>query len=76
MVWVLVFDMKTSKNSNSNHRLDFVDLLTLAFIVLKLCGVIEWSWIWVLSPMWIGIAITVVLSAIIGLVTGLRGSGR
>jgi len=31
----------------------FVGLLTVAFIVLKLCGVIAWSWWWVLSPVWI-----------------------
>jgi hypothetical protein len=29
----------------------FTALLTIAFIVLKLCGVIEWSWLWILSPM-------------------------
>ena len=28
-------------------------LLTIVFIVLKLCGVISWSWLWVLSPIWI-----------------------
>lgn len=28
----------------------FVELLQLAFIVLKLCKVIDWSWFWVLSP--------------------------
>lgn len=27
--------------------------LLVAFIVLKLCGVIDWSLIWVLSPKWI-----------------------
>lgn len=27
--------------------------LLLAFIILKLCGVIAWKWIWVLSPAWI-----------------------
>lgn len=32
-------------------------LLQIAFIVLKLCGVINWSWLWVLSPMWIGFAL-------------------
>lgn len=26
--------------------------LTVAFIVLKLCKVIDWSWWWVLSPFW------------------------
>ena len=27
--------------------------LTVVFIVLKLCGLITWSWTWVLSPLWI-----------------------
>lgn len=35
----------------------FSGLLTIVFIVLKLCGVISWKWIWVLAPMWISIAV-------------------
>ena len=31
------------------------ELLLIVFIVLKLAGQIEWSWLWVLSPLWIGI---------------------
>lgn len=31
----------------------FCGLLTIVFIVLKLCGVIAWSWCWVLAPVWI-----------------------
>jgi hypothetical protein len=40
-------------------------LLTLLFVALKSTGVIAWSWIWVLSPIWIvvGIAISVVIIA-------------
>ena len=30
-------------------------VLLVVFIVLKLCGVIAWPWIWVLSPLWIGL---------------------
>ena len=41
-------------NINGNF---FVSLLTVAFIVLKLTGVINWSWWWVLSPLWIGLLI-------------------
>jgi len=33
--------------------LGFVGALTIAFIVLRLLGVIGWSWWWVLSPLWI-----------------------
>lgn len=31
----------------------FTSLLLLLFIALKLCGVIKWSWWWVMAPMWI-----------------------
>lgn len=36
----------------------FCGLLTIVFIVLRLTGVIGWSWLWVLSPTWIPIAIS------------------
>lgn len=36
-----------------NSKLDFSDLLAIAFIVLKLTKVIDWSWWWVLAPVWI-----------------------
>ena len=42
-------------------------LLLVAFVVLKLCGVITWSWLWVLSPFWIPLVIVVVVLIIIGL---------
>jgi len=37
----------------------FLGLLTLVFIVLRLTGYIEWSWWWVLAPMWIPAALLV-----------------
>lgn len=57
---------------NDNHASDgigFTDLLTVAFIVLKLCGVIAWSWWWVLSPLWIS-AIGWVILLMIALLIG------
>lgn len=33
------------------------DILLIIFIVLKLIGIITWSWIWVLSPAWISLLI-------------------
>lgn len=38
-----------------NGGTSFVGMLTLIFIVLKLIGIIDWSWWWVLSPSLIGI---------------------
>ena len=39
-------------------------LLQVAFIVLKLCGVIDWSWLWVLAPTWISVALVMLILAI------------
>ena len=38
------------------------DVLTVVFIVLKLVGVINWSWIWVLAPSWIPFLLYILLS--------------
>ena len=54
-------------NNNSAGGIGFTGILTIAFIVLKLCGVINWSWLWVLSPMWIGIVLAVIIAIIIAL---------
>lgn len=55
----------TNKSSNNNTTVSggigFSGLLTIVFIVLKLCGVINWSWIWVFSPMWISAALCVAI---------------
>lgn len=50
-----------SKSSSSSSGIGFTGLLAVAFIVLKLCHVINWSWLWVLSPLWIGLIVAVLL---------------
>ena len=52
---------------NTNSGIGFTGLLTIVFITLKLIGYINWSWWWVLSPLWIsaGIIISFVLIFII-----------
>lgn len=54
---------KKEKEVNANGRIDFAVLLTIAFVVLKLCHVIDWSWWWVLSPIWISLGIAVLILA-------------
>lgn len=56
--------MENNKN-NTRGGIGFCGLLTVAFIVLKLCNVITWSWVWVLSPLWINLALTVLIALII-----------
>lgn len=55
-----------AKNNNSSAGgmgcLGFLSvLLGVAFIILKLVGVIEWSWVWVLAPIWIYAAATLLI---------------
>ena len=45
----------------TRNGIGFTGLLAIAFIVLKLCHVIDWSWWWVLSPIWIPMAFAVLL---------------
>jgi len=38
-----------------------INMWTLAFVILKLCGVITWKWVWVLSPVWVPAVLGAVL---------------
>lgn len=40
-------------NNKTTSSIGIVGLLGITFIVLKLCKVISWSWVWVLAPLWI-----------------------
>ena len=60
--------MKNESNISLGGLLN--TLLLVAFIVLKLCHIIEWSWWWVLAPLWIPFAISIVC-IIIGIIVKL-----
>jgi len=51
----------------------FTGLLTIVFIVLKLCKVIAWSWLWVLFPLWISLFIGLVIILIIVIIKLING---
>ena len=48
--------------SSSGIAISPADLLLLIFITLKLCGVIGWSWWWVLSPLWIKVILVLLVA--------------
>lgn len=48
-------------NNIQKVSMSFTELLLVVFIILKLCGVIDWSWWWVFSPFWIPVSIVLVL---------------
>jgi predicted PurR-regulated permease PerM len=51
-------------NSNNSGGLGLFGVLGVIFIVLKLVGVIGWSWLWVLAPFWGPLALALVLAII------------
>ena len=56
------------KTSSSRGGIGFVGVLTIVFVVLKLLHLIEWSWLWVLSPLWITAVLVGVILLFIGLI--------
>lgn len=44
------------EKQTNQHGNTFLSLLAVTFIALKLCGVITWSWWWVLAPLWAPLA--------------------
>lgn len=55
-----------SKVTVNSQSIGFPSLLTLLFIGLKLTDKIDWSWVWVLAPTWIPVAIGLGLLAFAG----------
>lgn len=53
------YDKKTSTAAKGG--MSFLEVLLLVFIILKLCKIINWSWWWVLSPIWIPIGLWLIL---------------
>ena len=62
-------------NSTSTGGVGLVGLVFVAFLVLKLCKVIRWSWWWVFSPLWI-IALAIIICLIACFVNALASSKR
>ena len=58
-------DGSVMNNKTKQGGLGIVSVLTIIFVVLKLLGVIKWSWIWVLSPIWISAVIMVAVFSVI-----------
>ena len=50
---------KEQNTTISRNGIGFGSLLTIVFIILKLTNVIAWSWLWILAPLWIGVALSI-----------------
>lgn len=56
---------KSNNNNSTAGGVTFWGLLAIAFIVLKLTGVITWSWVWVLAPIWIPAIVAIIVFIVI-----------
>lgn len=54
-----------NNNSSNSNGIGFTGLLTILFIGLKLTGYITWSWLWVLSPIWISLSAVLIVFLIV-----------
>lgn len=54
-------------NDTQKSGVSFAGLLTVAFITLKLIGAIQWSWLWVLAPIWLPFAVGIAAIGIGGI---------
>lgn len=55
---------KYETTTRSSGGIGATGVLAIVFIVLKLVGVINWSWFWVLSPLWITFVLIIILGII------------
>lgn len=54
------------KNNNTNNSgIGFFTVPFLVLLVLKLAGIIDWSWWLVTAPLWAPVAIVLVIAAVI-----------
>ena len=51
-------------NNSGSSGLGLASVLTIIFVILKLVGVITWSWWWVFSPVLIDIGLTIIVLVI------------
>ena len=58
----------SDNSSAKSGGIGFCGLLTIVFIILKLLDKIDWSWWWVLSPIWIPWVIILGVLLILGII--------
>jgi len=56
--------VEMKKTRIQNYGVNSLEVLLIVFVILKLIGVISWSWWWVLSPFWIPVILVIILLVI------------
>lgn len=68
--------MEKMKMNSDKCGIGLLEILTIIFIVLKLCGQIDWSWWWVFAPIWIPISIGILIGIFIFWIKGWTGKNK
>lgn len=69
----MALTVKRNDTGGSSSSVGFAGWLTLLFIALKLCKVVDWSWVWVLAPLWITIALAIITVFVVAFVNAWKG---
>lgn len=64
--------MAKQTSAAASGGIGFTGLLAVAFIVLKLTGAISWSWWWVLSPLWLPVALLLVFAVLVFIYSAIK----
>ncbi|MBO4927505.1 MAG: hypothetical protein J5379_04555 [Clostridiales bacterium] len=67
-------DNKEKKNTGHSFEITVGTLcaLTIVFIILKICKVIGWSWLWVFSPLWLSFSLLFIYLFVVFILTSLK----
>lgn len=67
------------EHENVNPQRSGISLFTtvqVVFLILKLAGLVSWSWAWVLSPLWIEVTLWVLAHAILATLRAAKEGGK
>ena len=63
-------------DNNTSNGIGVGTTLFIVFLILKLTNTIDWSWWWVTSPLWLPLALGIVILGVVGVVMGVSGRFR
>lgn len=59
---------------DEDRAVDIIVVLAVLLIpILKICGIIKWSWLWILSPIWIGLLFGLLLAFVLTILMIIEG---
>jgi hypothetical protein len=65
-----------TNQQQNNIGVGFIGLLTIALIVLKLTGYINWRWRWVIAPVWIMAIVSIIATGIVIIVAVIQDNRK